>query len=377
VGSGPDPGPEPSRILFFSDAPYEGGAERYIEYLAAGLPEEWSLTVVARARSSLDRWLRRLEGIGVRVWRTADSDLGLMRGLWRAVRCQRPDVVHLNLPHSYSAEYSMAAPVARLAGARAVVTTEHLTMIEPMRLRGRLRRLMSRGVDRIITLTESNRRDLTDRHGLPDDPIRVVFNGVPEPRPVSSEERAATRQALGAGEGEVLLVHVGALTARKGQRDLFEALAELSDPRWRLALVGEGEDEAALRRLATELDLTDRVTFGGRHEDVAPVLAAADVLVLPSHLEGMPLTLLEALAVGRAAVTTDIYGVPEIYADRKAALLVSPGDRTALREAIGRLVTDDGLRQEMGREANRLYAERFTVAHMVGETMQVYAEVMA
>ena len=112
AGSGPGSAPASSRILFFSDAPYEGGAERYIEYLAAGLPEDWSLSGVARARASLDRWLGRRDAIGVSVWRTDDSDRGLVQGLWRAVRCHRPDVVHLNLPHSYAAEYSMAAPVA-------------------------------------------------------------------------------------------------------------------------------------------------------------------------------------------------------------------------------------------------------------------------
>ncbi len=360
-------------MLFYSDAPYEGGAERYLEYLALGFPTRWQVAIVARARRALDVWCDRLTALGVEVDRAPDSTRGLVRALWRSIRHRRPDVVHLNLPHSYAAQYTGVAPLARLAGARAVVTTEHLTMIDPMRLRGRIRAAMTRAVDRVITLSESNRRDLTERHGLRDATIRVVFNGVPDPAPVNEVDRLRVRRELGAADGEPLVVHLGALTARKGHRILFEALSPVRQP-WRLAVVGEGEDEADLRHLAAHLGLADRVTFTGRRPDPERVLAASDLVVLPSSREGVPLVLLEAMAMGRAAVATDIYGIPEMYAGSDAALLVPRGDAPALTAALGTLLADPDRRAAMGRSARALYERRFTVDHMARATIDVYRE---
>jgi glycosyltransferase involved in cell wall biosynthesis len=364
-------------VLFFSDAPYEGGAERYIEYLVDAFPPGWRAEIVARDRRSLDHWIERLERRGIPVHRAADSTAGLLRTLWTTTRQLRPTIVHLNLPHAYSACYSVAAPVARLGGARRVVSTEHLTMIAPMRLRGRLRRVASRFLSRIITISRSNRSDLTKAHGLPGANIRVILNGVPDLPGVSEGERAAARASLGAESSTVLIVHVGALTARKGQRDLIEAMARLGELPWHLALVGEGEDHEALRVEIERRGLGGRIRLAGRREDIAAVLSAADLVVLPSTLEGMPLVLLEALAAGRPAIATTVYGVPEIYETAEAARLVPPRDPAALAEAIRNLITNPSLRERMGETARRLFLERFTSDRMARETLSVYEETLA
>ncbi len=365
------------KVLFFSDAPYEGGAERYIEYLIGCFPDHWKVSVVARERRDLDAWATRLARMGARIVRSRDTTRGLLGAFWRLVRSERPDVVHLNLPHSYSAFYSVVAPLARLAGARSVVSTEHLTMIAPMRLRGCLRRAMTRAIDRIITISESNRRDLTERHRLPADRVRVVFNGVPAPEAASSEAVRAMRDELGVRGTEVLIAHLGALTERKGHRLLLAAAARLSDMTWRMAFVGEGEERAALQQAARELGVLDRVVFAGHREDIGVVLGATDVLVLPSRLEGMPLVLLEAMALGRPAIATTVYGVPEIYGGTEAAILVPYGDVEALVGALRRLVGEPRTRARMGEAGRKLFAERFTAQRMAMETLGVYEEVLA
>jgi glycosyltransferase involved in cell wall biosynthesis len=365
------------KVVFFSDAPYEGGAERYVEYLIGAIPRAWLASILVPARNELDAWAARLSRLGARVRRAPVSVTGSFRLLWQTVRQEAPDVVHLNLPYGYSACYGSAAPVARLAGARVVVATEHLTMIEPMRLRGRVRRLMATALDRIITLSESNRRDLTVRHGIADGRIRVVMNGVPAPPPVSPETAAETRRGLGARKDDVLLVHVGALTERKGHRFLLDAVRELRRSGWHLAFVGSGEDEAALRDTVASQGLGALITFAGHREDVGAVLAAADCVVLPSRMEGMPLVLLEALALGRPAIATRVYGVPEIYRGSDAAILVSYGDRPGLAAAVEEIVRRPDVRARMGREARRLYLDRFTAARMAADTVAVYEEVLA
>lgn len=284
--------------------------------------------------------------------------------------------MHLNLPHTYSAQYTLAAPVARLAGARRVVSTEHLTMLAPMRLRGWGKVLLTRWVDRVITLSESNRRDLTGPHRLPAAKIRVVPNGVPDPHPVDPNAVSRARTALGGGDLPRIL-HVGALTPRKGHRLLLDALDALRHRPWRLALVGTGEEEARLRQRVAEMRLEDRVTFLGHRDDVPALLAAADLVVLPSSREGAPLVLLEAMAVACPAVTTDIYGVPELYHGSEAGLLVPSGDVDRLADAIATLLDDPERRGRMGRSAREQYEARFTVGHMARGTVAVYTEVLA
>ncbi len=365
------------KLLFFSDAPYEGGAERYIEYLVGSLSDEWRVSIVTRERGALDAWVARLEEDGVHVIRAADTTTGLLSALWREVRRGKPDVVHVNLPNSYSAFYTVVAPLARLAGARSIVTTEHLTMITPMRLRGLLRRAMTAFVDRVITISESNRSDLTESHRLPASRVRVVFNGVPKPPEPSEDDVRDVREALGVSEGEALIVHLGALTERKGHRFLLRAAATLLDLSWHMAFVGDGEDADALTGLARELGMADRLTLTGHRDDVGAILGAADVLVLPSRLEGMPLVLLEALALGTPAITTTVYGVPEIYAGGDAAVLVPYGDERALASALDQLVSDPERRSAMGAAARDLYTARYTAERMTRETVVVYEEALA
>lgn len=366
----------PLTILFYSDAPYEGGAERYIEYLVDAYPSHWTIGVVLARDASLDELAIRLKGKGARVFRAVRTGAGALRAIFGAAREMTPDVVHINLPFSYAAQYTAGALVARLGGARCVVTTEHLPMFPPMRLRGRLRRWLTHGVDRVITLTRSNEDDLVGRHGLDRAKIRIVPNGVTEPGPLASESRTAARAALGAGPDDVLFLHIAALTERKGHRFLFDALASLPSNGWHVALVGDGEEAAELEARAETLGLRERITFAGWHRDAAPLIRAADVVLLPSRVEGMPLTLLEALACGCPAVATRVYGVPEIYGETSAALLVDYGDVPALATALDLLVRDAKRRQAMGRAARELYEQEFTASRMAARTIAVYHEAL-
>lgn len=333
--------------------------------------------MVAPDHGSLARWRGRLEDRGIRVYTAPGRSRELLAALWRSVRSIRPDIVHLNLPHTYASQFTLGAVVARVAGARAVVTTEHLTMLAPMRLRGWLKVLLTAAVDRVITLSRSNVRDLTGSHRLSPDRIRIVANGVPDPGVIDDGRLARAREILGGGGDAPRVVHVGALTRRKGHHDLLTALGRLRDRAWHATFVGEGEEEAALRRQVADLDLGGRITFAGHQADVPALLAASDLVVLPSSREGAPLVLLEAMAVARPAVTTDIYGVPELYEGSDAGLLVPAGDPERLAGAVGALLDDPERRCRMGRAAREHYLARFTVDHMARATVAVYTEALA
>ena len=421
----------PTALTFYSDAEYYGGAEVYLALLAsrmerAGFRLDLVLPDVPGSRPLADRF--RALGAGVHhaprpgmEWRST------LPQTTRALRAVRGEILHINLPSTYDAGFSSVAWAARRAGYRRVVTTEHLPMIDRRYKRFPLKLFFSSWVDRVITVAEANRYYLTRRHGVEGDKIRVIPNGVESPRPMEASAREALRAAWGAGAGapaaaeagaraaldsgaptaldsgaptaldsgartaldtgaptgvngagETMIGIVGRLTPRKGHRLLLEALARISRERpglsWRLVIVGEGEDEEALRRLAGELGLARRITWLGQRPDAPGLMAALDVFVLPSTVEAMPLTILEAMAAGVPVVATSIFGVPEIVFEGESGLLVPPGDALALARALTVLLENPELRRRFGEAGRRLHRSRFTVDRMAEETARVYRD---
>jgi glycosyltransferase involved in cell wall biosynthesis len=160
----------------------------------------------------------------------------------------------------------------------------------------------------------------------------------------------ATPQAK-PNEGEVLVVSVGRLKYPKDTRTLLEAAARIPGE-WRLEVVGDGPERAALEQLATDV----RIRLVGERDDVPALLARSSVFVLSSRSEGLPLSVIEAMAAGLPVVASDVGGLRELVEHEVTGLLVAPGNVDALAEALGRLVADPGLRRRMG-DAGRARAE--------------------
>ena len=136
-----------------------------------------------------------------------------------------------------------------------------------------------------------------------------------------------------------------------------------------------GAYERALRHRADELGVTDRVVFAGYRDDAARVVAAADVLALPSWTEGLPLVVLEAMALGRPVVATTVGGTPELVSDGETGLLVPPRDVEALTAALKRVLDDGDLRRRLGEAGKRRVAERFSSEAMTRDVLAIYDEV--
>ncbi|MBU6435580.1 MAG: glycosyltransferase, partial [Nitrospirae bacterium] len=140
--------------------------------------------------------------------------------------------------------------------------------------------------------------------------------------------------------------------------------------------VGEGELHDALQRLAIDLGVERACRFVGVREDIADILAAADLFVLPSLSEGFPFVLLEALAMGCPVVASRVNGVPELIEDHKTGLLVPPRDPQALARAILDMLSDPAAASKLGADGRALVQERFTVDRMVANTTAIFDEAM-
>ncbi len=193
-------------------------------------------------------------------------------------------------------------------------------------------------------------------------PLHVVY--APVAPPIQGDDRAALRAELGVADDQALILHVGRLEAWKGQHVLLEALARLGAPGWLCAFAGgaqrpaERRYERELAALAQRLGLATRVRFLGQRADVPGLLAAADMVALPSTMpEGFGIALVEAMYAGRAVVVSDLGPTPEI-ADDSCASLVAPGDADALAAALRGLLADPARRAALGRRARDRAAER-------------------
>jgi glycosyltransferase involved in cell wall biosynthesis len=180
--------------------------------------------------------------------------------------------------------------------------------------------------------------------------IQLIRSSI-EPRAfIAGRGRCAVRAAEGVDAGTPCLLVVASLVHRKGIDVLLKALARLASDGLEpvLWIAGEGEEHSNLERLSTRLQLTKQVRFLGQRDDVADLIQASDLVVLPSRLEGLGVAALEAMALGRPVVASNVGGLAEAIDDEHTGLLVPPEDPAALAAALARLTQDPALRRRLG-----------------------------
>ena len=282
------------------------------------------------------------------------------------------DVFHVHV--GTGRENFDGARAACRAGVPVVVETLHLPwLLGPRKKPPFLRSL--RPVDRLIAVSEAQRRTY-ERLGVPPERFTTVPNGI-RPRGPGPGRRAA-RAALGLGDDQPVVMTVGRLVTMKGQRYLVDATPELVRrfPDVAVVVLGQGHLHAALTQQAASLGVAGAVRLPGHRPDARMLLDAADVFVLPSRHEGMPLAVLEAMDAALPVVATRVIGTAEVVVDGETGILVPPENATALAAALARLLADPGLRERYGREGRRRYRERFTAARMASDTLAVYQEAL-
>ena len=225
-------------------------------------------------------------------------------------------------------------------------------------------RLATRITDLIIANAEAVAADTERRERVGVGQVEVVYNGLPE-------QAFAAVSPADVETSDPVVLCVANLRGCKGHRYLLEAMDRLQrDGRpCTLLLAGEGQERHSLERQAAGLRID--VRFLGQCHDVRPLLARADVVVLPSLREGMSNAVMEAMAAGRPVVATRVGGTPELLAGR--GLIVPPADPVALAVAIGQVLSDHGLAVRLGEAARNWSCGHLSVAAMVDRHIQIYS----
>jgi len=311
------------------------------------------------------QWLAE-QGLPVRHLGRHRFDPRILSDLVGLARRRGTRILHV---HGYAAA-DFGRLAARLAGTK-LVLHEHFADPAMPAYQGFADRALAPLTDRAIAVSHSTRDFLVRERFVPPDRVRLIWNGAPldEFAPAGPERARRVRQELGLPDNGLVVGSIGRLNAQKGHRFLIDAAAPLCRRQGdlRVLIVGDGDLMEDLRGHAAELGVADRVVFTGHRTDVPDLLAALDVFCISSLYEGTPLALFEAMAAGRAVVSTAVDGCREVLEDGVTGLLVPPGDDAALGAALDRVLGDAGLREALGRrafEASRAYDVRSCVEQM-------------
>lgn len=345
------------------------GGEVQVFLLLDGLSERGHGQVLFCPPGSRSEQAARERGIDVEaVPMRADLDLAAVRRLAAGFGRRAPDLVHL---HTSRATW-LGGLAARWRGLPAVTTRRQDKRVK----RGwRTRLIYGSLVERAVAISPAVRRRL-EEGGVAPDSLSTISSSVDPAALTPSRPREQTRESLGVEGDAPLLLVLAALVRRKGVDVLLAAL-ERADDRCVLVVAGDGEERAALERDAGRRGLAERVRFLGHREDKADLLAACDLFVLPSRLEGLGVAALEAMSAGRPVVASAVGGLGEAVVDGETGRLVPPEDPKRLAAALDELIADPDLAARMGAAGRERIAGRYDATGMVEAYEELYREVLA
>jgi glycosyltransferase involved in cell wall biosynthesis len=365
----------PVRIAFCITDLDPGGAERQLVELATRLDRGKFDPVVyclgPRPASNPRSLADELEAAGVRVLcfqaRRSWQFFSVMRRLRRQMAADAPEIVQTFLFHANL----LGTLAARRAGVPHVVTGIRVAE-RRARWHVTLARWTDRWVERHVCVSGSV-RDFCRQAGLSEPKLVVIRNGVDVARLAGAQPRLLSE--LGIPAGRQVITHIGRLDAQKGVGWLLEQMPKIfaARPQAELLLVGSGSEQPNLARLAARLGLTGRIHFVGFRSDIPEILAASDLCVLASRWEGLPNSLLEAMAAGKPVVATWVEGVEEALGPGAVDQMALPADPQAFTQKAVAILSDASLASRLGRENQERARQCFTLEAMVEAYERLYA----
>ena len=359
-------------VLMMTDVTGRGGAERALVDLAIRL-DRTRYNVTVCATRSAGNYQPVLDAAGVRTIvlnRNSRWEAYKLLGLLTLLRRERINILHTHLFGSNT----WGRVLGRLARVPVVISHEHWSSKSGREVW--VDRLLYRLSDRILVPSEASKRTVMAMEGIPTRYLRVLYNGVDISHfSPGTHSRCEVRGELGLACDELVVGTVGRLSPEKGGVDVLVRAVELlrhDHPRARLVVVGDGPLRPDLEKLAD--DLGSDMVFTGTRTDIARLLSAMDIFVLPSLMEAMPIALLEAMAMRLPVVATKVGGVPEIVDDGVNGLVVPPGDEAALHSALHLLVGNPTLMSTLARAGQERVQTDFTLDTMVENVEQLYEE---
>jgi glycosyltransferase involved in cell wall biosynthesis len=350
------------RIAHVIDSMEVGGAETLVMQMCQ-LQREQGHEPCVYAIAALGALGERMQKEGFAVRPNVGRHLpDATRNFYRIFKESHPDVVHLHNP----TPTVYAAMAARLARVPSIISTRHSLVARPRRLIVELKYAVAASFcDWVVGVCDATTNNLKSIHTIPTRKITRVYNGA---APLLRVEKEQWPKNL------FMLVYVGRLAAVKNHALLLRAFDAVLHfrPRLRLWMVGDGSERKMLESLVDDLHISTEVTFWGEQLDVAPFLSLANVFIMSSKSEGVPMALLQAFSLGVPAIVTDVGGMAEVVRLAKAGIIVPQTDLTAMGEAILRMAASSAERERFSKNAIEAFRSHFTLQAMVDAYMDLY-----
>lgn len=351
------------------------GAERLLCEVLRYRSEQFDYELICLVEGGEFEPLIRKLGVPITILgKRRGVDLRMLWRLWRWLRVRRPTVVHT---HLFTAD-TWGRLAAWLAQVPCIFSTVHSVNSWQGNLHRRVDLIMAASTDRLIACTGVVAEKLINQDGIRADKVVTLANGV-------DLERFEDIDAIDVAS-EFRFIHpwpvfavLGRLEPVKGQDYLLDCVALCRDQGVEInaLLIGDGPDRNALEQKVSELNLSDRVRFAGFRRDVPQLLAGINALVIPSRWEGLPMALLEAMALGQPVIAHAVGGIADVIEQHQQGILVAAGEQSAMVAALTRLANDVALRAEMG-AAGKIRVQQHYSAEVLSQHYEaLYVAVMA
>jgi glycosyltransferase involved in cell wall biosynthesis len=276
-----------------------------------------------------------------------------MGGSWKLFWLMRRE--NFDILQTYSHYSNMLGPfIAWLAGVRIRLSSQRVSLRGYPRWLLLLDRLVANSflVDTMVTVSDGTLKFCVAQ-GISRGKLVNIYNGIDtkifKPNLLSNSQLQHLRQDLNLAENEHVIVTVARLHSQKGHKYLLKAIPSILEkyPQTKFLLIGDGVERSKLEKLASDLNIANNIAFLGVRKDIPEILNISTLFVLPSLWEGLPNSVLEAMAVGLPVVTTDIDGCSELIVNEETGILIPPADSDAIENAVCRLLSDRGLRSRI------------------------------
>lgn len=342
------------------------GAETMVEHLSSGLIAEGHDVLIISLFDLHTAITDRIESKGIKIeylGKKRGFDPSVIAKMRKIIKAYKPDIINT---HIYVLPYVFMA--ALRLNINLVHTVHNVAQKEQTNVGKRINKILFRMFNVLpIALSKEVQKTIHEVYGLPTQRIPVIFNGIDLSKCIVKKKYKRNK--------DFNIIHVGRFMDVKNHGLLIKCFAQFVKlhPDARLQLLGDGERREEIVQLVKELDITDFVEFAGLQSNVYPWLHNADLFILPSKFEGMPMTLIEAMGTGLPIVASNVGGIPDMLTSKKDALLIEPNEKDII-EALEFLYSNEGKRKELGQNALRK-SVMFSSQTMAKKYIDVYTKI--
>jgi len=360
-----------NRILHIDTETGWRGGQLQVFYLLRELERRGYKTfLISPPGSSLVKKVAELKTITQYLTRQQEWNLLALLKIYNFLKVNHIQLVHLHTGHAHT----LGALAGKMAGIPVVVTRRvDFPLAHPFFSYLKYNLM----VDKIIAISQGVKKVLL-KGGVPKDQITVIPSGIDSQRFSNIRKPEYLYQEFKLSPENIIIGTVAHLTDHKGHRYLIEAIPRILEvfPQARFLFVGEGELRSQLEAMNRKLGIEDKVVLTGFREDIPEILSILNLFVLPSHLEGLCTSLMDAMYMGIPIIATTAGGISEIVEDGKSGLLVPPKNPEFLAEAVIKLLEDKSRQEKFSKEGRKRVIQKFEILAVVEKIEQVYQQLM-